>query len=60
MSNDIVSVDYALLLGEVEGVYAKLKSLGTTEEVEYVEALKKKYYKLYFSTLKREREQLLD
>jgi len=29
----IVAVDYALLLGEMEGVYAKLKQLGTTEEI---------------------------
>ena len=60
MRDNIVAVDYALLLGEMEGTYAKLKVLGTAEEVEYVEAMKKKYYKLYFSTLKREREQLLD
>ena len=54
------AVDYALLLGEMEGTYAKLKVLGTAEEIEFVEAMKKKYYKLYFSTLKQEREQLLD
>jgi len=51
----IVAVDYALLLGEMEGVYAKLKQLGTTEELAYVEAMKKKYYKEYFALLKKER-----
>jgi len=60
MSDNIVAVDYALLLGEMEGTHAKLKVLGTVEELEYMEQMKKKYYKLYFSTLKREREQLLD
>jgi len=60
MRDNIVAVDYALLLGEMEGTYAKLKVLGTAEEVEYVEAMKKRYYKLYFAALKREREQLLD
>jgi hypothetical protein len=52
----IVAVEYALLLGEMEGVYAKLKKLGTVEELSYVEAMKKKYYKEYFALLKKERE----
>lgn len=56
----IEAVDYALLLGEMEGVYAKLKQLGTQEEIDYVEEMKKKYYKMYFKTLKEERENLLD
>jgi len=51
----IVAVDYALLLGEMEGVYAKLKQLGTPEELAYVEAMKKKYYKEYFGLLREER-----
>ena len=51
----IHAVDYALLLGEMEGVYAKLKQLGTPEEVAAIESMKKKYYKEYFSTLKEER-----
>ena len=51
----IVAVDYALHLGEMEGVYAKLKQLGTPEELAYVEAMKKKYYKEYFGLLKKER-----
>lgn len=51
----IEAVEYALLLGEMEGVYAKLKTLGTSEELEYVENMKKKYYKQYFATLKEQR-----
>ena len=51
----VQAVDYALLLGEMEGVYAKLKQLGTVEEVATIEDMKKKYYKMYFSTLKEER-----
>ena len=51
----IEAVDYALLLGEMEGVYAKLKTLGTSEELAYVENMKKKYYKQYFATLKEQR-----
>ena len=54
------AVEYALLLGEMEGTYAKLKVLGTAEEVEYIEEMKKKYYKLYFKRLKEEREEQLN
>ena len=56
----IVAVDYALLLGEMEGVYAKLKQLGTIEELAYIEAMKKKYYKEYFRVLKEERDAEID
>jgi len=52
----ITAIDYALLIGEMEGVHAKLKTLGTSSEVDYIEQLKKKYYKEYFALLKRERE----
>ena len=51
----IVAVDYALLLGEMEGVYSRLKQLGTIEEIATIEAMKKKYYKEYFRCLKEER-----
>ena len=50
----IEAIDYALLLGEMEGVYSKLKKLGTAEEVSYLEELGQRY-KQYFSTLKEER-----
>ena len=56
--SEIVAVDYALLLGEMEGTYAKLKVLGTAEEVSFMEEMKKKYYKMYFAKLKEEREGL--
>lgn len=51
----IEAVDYALLIGEMEGVHAKLKTLGTGEELDYIGHLKQKYYKIYFSKLKEER-----
>jgi len=50
------AIDYALLIGEMEGVHAKLRDLGTLDEIEYIENLKKKYYKQYFAKLKEERE----
>lgn len=50
------AIDYALLIGELEGVHSKLNMIGTLEESEYIENLKKKYYKQYFKKLKEERE----
>ena len=50
------AIDYALLIGELEGVHSKLNTFGTVEESEYIENLKKKYYKQYFKKLKEERE----
>lgn len=50
------AIDYALLIGEMEGVHAKLRNLGTVEELDYIEQLKKKYYKEYFAHLRKERE----
>jgi hypothetical protein len=52
------AVDYALLIGEMEGVAAKLKKLGEPSEIEYVESMKKRYYKKYFSLLKEERDRV--
>ena len=56
VSNMPQAIDYALLIGEMEGVSAKLKLLGTVEELEYIESMKKKYYKEYFAHLKQERQ----
>jgi hypothetical protein len=52
----IEAVDYALLLGEMEGVYAKLKHVGELCEVELLAEMKAKYYKKYFALLKEERQ----
>ena len=54
------AIDYALLIGEMEGVYSKLKQFGTEDEIALIEGMKKKYYKLYFKQLKEERDQILD
>ena len=51
----VKAIDYALLIGEIEGVHAKLKILGTTEELYFVEEMKKKYYKQYFAQLRKDR-----
>lgn len=51
----VKAIDYALLIGEMEGVHAKLQTIGTLEEISFVEEMKKKYYKEYFAHLKKER-----
>mgnify|MGYP000096928265 CR=1 FL=1 len=52
----ITAIDYALLIGEMEGVLCHLKKLGDVAEVELIEEIKKKYYRQYFKVLKEERE----
>lgn len=54
------AITYALLIGEMEGVSAKLKEFGTDDEIALIEDMKKKYYKMYFKRLKEERDQILD
>ena len=54
MFEPVRSIEYCLIIGEMEGVHAKLKKLGTHDEIEFLEAMKKKYYKLYFDTRKQE------
>ena len=41
-----------LLISEMEGTYQHLKYMGFYEDMEMIEELKKKYYKLYFQTKK--------
>lgn len=41
-----------LLISEMEGTYQHLKYMGFKEDMEMIEELKKKYYKLYFQTKK--------
>ncbi len=43
------------LLSELEGVSGFLPIFGDDEEVSYLEALKKKYYKKYFRMMKEEK-----
>ena len=51
---EIRAIDICLLIGEVEGVSQHLKKIGELEDLEYIEMMKKKYYKMYFSKRKEE------
>ena len=49
------SINLLLLLGEMEGVYQHLKYMGFEEDMNTIDNMKKRYYSLYFKTVKEER-----
>jgi hypothetical protein len=44
----------ARLISEIEGVSYILQCLDEPEEYEYIQKMKQKYYKMYFSMLKEQ------
>ena len=44
-----------LLLGEMEGVYQHLKYMGFEDDMNSIDTMKKKYYSLYFKTVKEQK-----
>ena len=50
----VSSVNLLLLISEMEGTYQHLKYMGFEEDMNILEQIKKKYYKLYFKTKKEE------
>ena len=53
---EVTPIHLLLLLGEMEGVYQLLKYMGFEEDMNSMEELKKKYYKLYFQKVREEKE----
>ena len=53
---EVTPIHLLLLLGEMEGVYQHLKYMGFEEDMNSMEELKKKYYKLYFQKVREEKE----
>ena len=51
----VTGVNLLLLLGEMEGVYQHLKYMGFEEDMNTVDKMKKRYYSLYFKTVKEEK-----
>ena len=49
------SINLLLLLGEMEGVYQHLKYMGFEEDMNAIDNMKKRYYSLYFKTVKEEK-----
>lgn len=52
---EVTPIHLLLLLGEMEGVYQHLKYMGFEDDMNSMEELKKKYYKLYFQKVKEEK-----
>jgi len=49
------SINLSLLIGEMEGVYQHLKYMGFEEDMNDIDNMKKRYYSLYFKTIKEEK-----
>jgi hypothetical protein len=54
--NPTQATTIARLLSELEGVSYLLSCLDEVEELEFINTLKKKYYKEYFKRLKEEKQ----
>ena len=48
-------VNVLRLISELEGSYQLLKYMGFKEDMETLDLMKKRYYKLYFQTSKQEK-----
>ena len=53
---EVTPIHLLLLLGEMEGVYQRLKYMGFEDDMNSMEELKKKYYKLYFQKVREKKE----
>ena len=51
----VTSVSLCRLLSELEGSYTLLKYLGFEEDMNTMDEMKKRYYKLYFQKVKEEK-----
>ena len=51
----VTSINLLLLIGEMEGVYSHLKYMGFEEDMNTIDEMKKRYYSLYFKTIKEEK-----
>ena len=53
----VTHVNVLRLISELEGSYQHLKYMGYKEDMETIEEIKQRYYKLYFQTKKREKNE---
>ena len=49
------AINLLLLISEMEGTYQHLKYMGFEEDMNTIDNMKKKYYSLYFKTVKEEK-----
>lgn len=50
----VKSINLLLLISEMEGTYQHLKYMGFEDDMNTLDEMKKRYYKLYFRTKKNE------
>lgn len=53
---DVKSVNVLRLLSELEGSFTLLKYMGFEEDMNTIDSMKQRYYKLYFKLNKQEKE----
>tara|TARA_B100000035_G_scaffold171226_1_gene146016 strand:- start:1119 stop:1310 length:192 start_codon:yes stop_codon:yes gene_type:complete len=51
----ITPINLLLLISEMEGTYQHLKYMGFEEDMNIIDEMKKKYYKMYFKLNKKEK-----
>ena len=51
----VTAIYLLLLISEMEGTYQHLKYMGFEEDMNTVDNMKKRYYSLYFKTVKEEK-----
>ena len=51
----VTPTNLLLLISELEGSYQHLKYMGFKEDMDTIEEIKSRYYKLYFKKVKEER-----
>ena len=51
----ITPINLLLLISEMEGTYQHLKYMGFEEDMDIIDEMKKKYYKMYFKLNKKEK-----
>ena len=52
---EVTPVNLLLLLSEMEGTYQHLKYMGFKEEMDIIDLMKKRFYKMYFQLKKQQR-----
>ena len=52
----VKSINLLLLLSEMEGTYQHLKYMGFEEDMNVIDDMRKRYYKLYFKKAKEEKQ----
>lgn len=51
----VTPINLLLLISEMEGTYQHLKYMGFEEDMNSIDEMKKRYYKLYFKKSKEEK-----